>query len=99
VTVQTPGGTISSMANFLVIPRISSFSPTSGPAGTSVIITGTGFTGTTKVTFGGVAATTFSVFRGDQVTATVPTGAQTGKIQITTPGGTATSSGVFTVTQ
>jgi uncharacterized repeat protein (TIGR03803 family) len=99
VTVQTPGGTITSMTNFLVIPRISSFSPTSGPAGTSVIITGTGFTGTTKVTFGGVSATTFSVFRGDQVTATVPNGAQTGKIQITTLGGTATSSGVFTVTQ
>jgi len=99
VTVQTPGGTISSMTNFLVIPRITSFSPTSGAVGTSVIISGTGFTGATRVTFGGVSATSFSVFRGDQVTATVPTGAQTGKIQITTPGGTATSSGVFTVTQ
>jgi hypothetical protein len=33
-----------------------------------------------------------------QVTATVPTGAKTGKIAVTTAGGTATSSGTFTVT-
>jgi hypothetical protein len=34
-----------------------------------------------------------------QVTATVPTGAKTGHIAITTLGGTAVSSGIFTVTQ
>jgi len=33
------------------------------------------------------------------VTANVPTGAKTGKIVITTPGGAATSATVFTVTQ
>jgi uncharacterized protein (TIGR03437 family) len=67
--------------------------------GTQVTITGTSFTGATKVTFGGVKATMFSVDSNTQITATVPTGAKTGKIQVTTPGGTATSSGVFTVTQ
>jgi hypothetical protein len=46
-----------------------------------------------------VKATTFSVDSDTQITATVPTGAKTGKIQVTTPGGTATSPGVFTVTQ
>ena len=66
--------------------------------GTEVTITGTSFTGATKVTFGGVKATTFSVDSDTQITATVPTGAKTGKIQVTTPGGTATSPGVFTVT-
>ena len=98
VTVTTPSGTLSSMTKFLVIPKISGFSPTSGPVGTSGTITGNSFTGATKVTFGGVAATTFSVFRDSSLTATVPTGARTGKISITTPGGTATSSGIFTVT-
>jgi len=34
-----------------------------------------------------------------QVTATVPAGAKTGKIVVTTAGGTATGSGKFTVTK
>src|SRR5437870_4595934 len=42
-------------------PTITSFSPTTGPVGTQVVINGTGLTQTSKVTFGGVAATTFTV--------------------------------------
>jgi hypothetical protein len=61
--------------------------------GTQVTITGTSFTGAKKVTFGGVKATVFSVDSDTLITATVPTGAKTGKIQITTPGGIATSPG------
>ena len=56
-------------------------------------------TQTTKVTFGGVKATSFTVNSDKQVTATVPTGAKTGHIAITTAGGTAVSKGIFTVTQ
>jgi len=77
---------------------ITSFTPTSGAAGTSVTITGTFFTGTTKVTFGGVAATIFTVNSATQITATVPTGAKTGKIGITTNGVTVSSKTNFTVT-
>jgi uncharacterized repeat protein (TIGR03803 family) len=99
VTVTTPARTLTSNKIFRVTPVILSFSPTSGSVGTQVTITGTSFTGATKVTFGGVKATTFSVDSDTQITATVPTGAITGKIAITTPGGIATSPGVFTVTQ
>jgi uncharacterized repeat protein (TIGR03803 family) len=98
VTVTTPGGTLTSNRTFRVIPQIKSFSPTSGPVGTSVVITGVSLTQTTAVTFGGVKATSFTVNSDIQVTATVPTGAKTGKIAITTLGGTATSSTTFTVT-
>ena len=98
VTVSTPGGKLTSNRVFRVTPAILSFSPTSGPVGTPVTITGTSFTGAKKVTFGGVKATTFSVDSDTQITATVPTGAKTGKIQVTTPGGTATSATDFTVT-
>ena len=98
VTVTTPSGTLNSNVAFRVTPQIKSFTPTSGPVGTSVVITGVGLTQTTKVIFGGVAATSFTVNSDTQVTATVPTGVKTGKIAITTPGGTATSSGAFTVT-
>jgi uncharacterized repeat protein (TIGR03803 family) len=98
VTVTTPSGTLTSNKKFRVTPQITSFNPTSGPVGTVVTITGVSLTQTTKVTFGGVKATTFAVNSDTQVSATVPTGAVTGKIAITTAGGTATSAAVFTVT-
>jgi hypothetical protein len=62
-----------------------------------VTITGTTFTGTSKVSFGGVDATSFQVINDSEVKASVPTGAQTGPIAITTSAGTATSSTNFTV--
>jgi uncharacterized repeat protein (TIGR03803 family) len=98
VTVSTPGGILTSNISFRVTPVIRSFSPSSGKVATSVTITGQSLTQTTKVAFGGKAAT-FVVNSDTQVTATVPTGAKTGPISISTKGGTATSSGVFTVLQ
>ncbi len=50
------------------------------------------------MTFGGVKATSFKVDSYTQITTSVPTEAKTGKITVTTPGGTATSTGTFTVT-
>jgi uncharacterized repeat protein (TIGR03803 family) len=98
VTVVAPGGTLRGNRKFLVTPSITSFAPTSGPVGTSVTITGVSFTGANKVTFGGVSAPGFIVNSDTQITATVPTGAKTGKIAVITAGGTATSSGTFLVT-
>jgi uncharacterized repeat protein (TIGR03803 family) len=97
VTVAIPSGNLKSKINFRVVPTIKSFTPTSGSVGTPVIIKGVSLTQTTKVTFGGVKATTVVVNTDTQVTANVPTGAKTGKIAITTRGGTAISSAVFTV--
>jgi uncharacterized repeat protein (TIGR03803 family) len=98
VTVATPGGTLTSNKIFGVVVGIRSFSPTSGPVGTAVVITGNSLTGATKVTFGGVKATSFTVNSDTQVTAIVPATAKTGKIAITTPSGAVSSSGIFTVT-
>jgi len=77
---------------------ITSFSPTSGPEGTSVTIVGSGFTGAKDVTFNGMSSTTVTVVSDTQITATVPSGATTGPISVSAPGGTATSSSSFTVT-
>lgn len=99
VTVTTGSTTLKSNKIFRVTPQLKTFSPTSGPVGTPVTITGVSLTQTMNVTFDGVKATTFTVNSDTQVTADVPTGAKTGHIAITTPGGTATSSGTFTVTQ
>jgi uncharacterized repeat protein (TIGR03803 family) len=97
VTVTTSSGTLTSNKKFRVTPQITGFKPTSGPVGTLVTITGVSLTQTTNVTFGGVKAS-FTVVNDTKVTATVPRGAITGKIAISTPGGTDVSSGVFTVT-
>ena len=98
ISVATPGGNLKSNRKFLVVPSILSFDPTSGPVGTPVTITGASFTGAKRVTFNGVSAT-FTVDSDTQISTTVPTGAQTGKIQVTTQGGQATSATSFTVTQ
>jgi hypothetical protein len=97
ITVTTAGGTGTSTGTFTFIPApaITSFTPTTGGAGTSVTITGTNFTGATSVKFGGTAAANFTVNSGTQITATVGTGS-TGTITVTTAGGTGTSSTSFT---
>ena len=58
---------------------------------------GGGFAGTTKVTFGGVAATNFTVVSPGLIQATVPVGAATGKVHVVTPNGSAKSKETFTV--
>jgi outer membrane protein assembly factor BamB len=78
-------------------PSISSFGPTSGPIGTTVVIKGVGLAGTTGVSFNGTAATSFTSTT-TQVIATVPAGTTKGPITVTTPGGTATTATSFTVT-
>ncbi len=80
-------------------PTITSFTPTTGPVGCEVTVTGTGFTSpdVTKVTFGvgatPVDQTTVFVDSGTQVRAAVPTGAVTGKITVTNASGTSAPSG------
>jgi len=70
---------------------------TSGEVGSVVTILGTDLTGASSVTFDGTAAV-FKVVSGSEITTTVPTGATTGKIEVTTPGGTLTSNVNFRVT-
>jgi uncharacterized repeat protein (TIGR03803 family) len=70
--------------------------PTSGKVGKAVKILGTNLTGSTSVTFNGTAAT-FTVVSSSEITTTVPTGATTGKIKVTTPRRTLTSNVSFRV--
>jgi mono/diheme cytochrome c family protein len=77
-------------------PTLSTFTPILGNNPATVTITGTNFTGATAVKFGGVTAT-FTVNSNTQITATVPTAGVTGVIQVTTAGGSVSSSATFTV--
>ncbi len=99
-----PAGTrayaTSSYANILMVldvptavaPAVTSISPAFGDlsGGTSVTITGTGFTGATAVHFGAAAATTFTVDSSTQISATAPAATALGSVDVTvtTPSGT-----------
>jgi len=96
VTVTTGETTLATVQPFRVTPTLISFDPSSGPVGTPVTITGTGFLQAAHVTFNGKAAT-FTVNSDTEITATVPSGATSGKILVTTKGGSVSSTSGFTV--
>lgn len=85
-------------------PSISDFNPKNGPVGTSVTIVGTNLVsnpGNPAVTFAGPNNTrlpaSITTATASQVVTTVPNGAVTGSIQLTTTGGTAQTNSVFKV--
>ena len=80
----------------LPIITLASFTPTSGASGTSVVLTGSGFTGATSVKFNGASAS-FTVNSDTQITTTVPVSATTGPIAVSNFASTGTSSDAFTV--
>jgi uncharacterized repeat protein (TIGR03803 family) len=77
-------------------PLAQHFSPASGAVGAQVLLWGSNLL-SASVEFNGVAATTVSNSGSNYVLATVPAGATTGPITVTTPGGTVTTTHSFTV--
>jgi IPT/TIG domain/Abnormal spindle-like microcephaly-assoc'd, ASPM-SPD-2-Hydin len=105
--VTTPDGTSSYVSADLFAaiagPAITSISPNSGPpaGGTTVTVTGTGFTGATKLTIGGVSVSNFTVVSSTEITFVTPAlPAGSHGIAVTTTYGTSAyvSGDVFTVT-
>ena len=106
VTVQTAGGTSTTSAGskytYVAAPTITSLSPSVGAeaGGIGVVITGTGFTNVSAVTFGSSNATSFTVNSSTQITANFPAGLGSTYVKVTTPGGTSSenASSAFTYT-
>jgi len=97
ITGDTPSGTVCAPPS---VPTITSFTPLSGPIGTTVTITGTNFDpipANNIVAFNGVPASTPSMASATSLKVTVPTGATTGPITVTVAGNTATSAAAFMV--
>jgi hypothetical protein len=99
IHVTTPGGTSEPVVAVdpftYVIPSsaVSGIAPPTGTTagGTTITITGTGFTGATKVVFGTVAATSYVVVSDTEITAVSPAqAASTRDIRVTTAGGATT---------
>lgn len=112
VTVTLPGGQTGTGTGVFTVnaaappPTVTSTSPnsmTQGTGPTTVTITGTNFTGATAVSFNDANITTGALTVVNATTITVPvtvssattTGAK--NVSVTTPGGTGTGTGVFTV--
>lgn len=90
----TGDGTIFSLSEGL--PAFVAPLPGFGRAGAKINILGNGFTGATAVSFNGSSAS-FTVVSSTLISATVPSGATSGKITITTPTGTLSSKISFRV--
>jgi uncharacterized repeat protein (TIGR03803 family) len=91
---DTSCGTIFSLSAGL--PSFVSALPAAARVGATVRILGTTLTGATGVSFAGTAAT-FRVVSPSEITATVPAGASSGKIEVLTPGGTLSTVVPFTI--
>ena len=79
------------------IPRIASFAPAGGAPGQLVTLSGAGFTGTSSLKFKALEAASFSVVSDSVIATTVPAGARTGTIAVTTPRGATGSDSLFIV--
>ena len=94
LTLESPGGRFITVSNFVLMPRITGFSPSNGAAGTLVTVSGFGLSGVTQVIFGGAPATPVSV-TATQVTVKVPFGAGTGFVRVSGSSGTDESLTLF----
>ncbi len=73
-------------------PSITSFTPAVSPVGSTITITGTGFTGVNQVRFNNTFAITFTVVNSTTITAVVPVGATTGFITVFSSNGCSSQS-------
>ena len=100
IKITTGAGTISSQS-FTVVPpapTITSFTPTTGKKGVTVVtLKGTNLLGAT-VTIGSTSVTVSDGATSTSLKFVIPAGAATGKINVTTAGGSASSSASLTVT-
>lgn len=88
VTVTSPLGTSNGATyTYGTGPAISGLNPASGTVGTSVIISGSGFTGASSVNFGTTSAP-FTVTSDSQIQATAPAGSGTVLVTVTASAGT-----------
>ncbi|GEM_PF-999898 len=88
VTVTPGGGSC---------PTVSGINPSNGAVGSSVIITGSNFTGVTAVKFSNNIPALFTVNSATQITATVPSGAVSGPLTISKSGCSDVQTAAFTV--
>jgi len=78
-------------------PSVAQLAPSSGTVGQQILLWGGHLLGAASVTFNGVPAAAFQVNSTQAVVATVPAGATTGPVTITTANGSVTAKEDFRV--
>lgn len=96
VSSASTGGSATASFNVNIAPQVFSITPPSAEAGDVITVTGARFTGATSVKLGALA-TIFTVISATEISFTVPAGALSGPVTITTPTGTVTSSAALTI--
>lgn len=111
VLVKTAAGTTAAGFSFFTVtggtggtgtgaPAVTSLTPTSGAAGSSVVIAGSNFgavQGASTVTFNGTSAGLATAFSATSITVNVPAGATTGNLLVNTANGSSAPGQLFTV--
>lgn len=97
IRVVAPAGAFITTTTFKILPRITSFEPILGPAGTKVTVRGTSFLPVTQLRFNNTLAS-LNIISASEIQTTVPANASTGPIRLTTPDGAVASTSDFTVT-
>jgi len=99
VGVTTPvGQAVSATKIALIKPaQVTSFAPSHGLAGATVTLTGSGFTGVSKVFFNGIAASSIRVVNDSTITAVSAANATTGVISVQNIAGTSASASDYVV--
>jgi hypothetical protein len=98
---QSNAAFLSLAGGFIAPPRVTNISASQGPAagGTSLTITGTGFTNASTVNFGGTPFASIAVNGDTSITLTTPPStAGTDHVTVTGPGGTSAQSPAFEFT-
>jgi large repetitive protein len=103
VTVTNAGGSTPA-GTFTVIPKVTGFSPSSGPTGATITVNGSGFDSTATLSIGSAHGGDLAVTPTSPTSAKfhVPNGADTGHLTVTTTSGAGATSdpstGTFAVT-
>jgi len=93
VRVNTTGGTAALTGfTYLNAPILTTFSPTTVPAGYSINISGKYLTNVSSISLGGTPVTSFSIISDSSISAIVGNGS-TGRLRVTNSGGSASLAG------
>lgn len=93
VTVTAALGSSTDHVGFGVLPRVTGMAPRTSYAGQTLTMTGSGLAGATSVRFTGGASAPIMAKDANDLTVTVPSGARTGPLVVTSSNGSATSPG------